>query len=83
MPYANSYNEKTTPKPQLALGVNDNDFTRRSIGHQLEHQADAHVLVAFLAYGLQVTLKNRLMMHAPGLTPAAVFEKLGSRCGFP
>ena len=33
---------------------------------------------AFLAYSLQVTLKNRLMMHAPGLTPAAVFEKLAT-----
>ena len=50
----------------------------RPIGHQLEHRADAHVLVAFLAYSLQVTLKNRLMKHAPGLTPAAVFEKLAT-----
>ena len=48
----------------------------RPIYHQLEHRADAHVLIAFLAYCLQVTLKNRLMIHAPGLTPAAVFEKL-------
>jgi len=48
----------------------------RPIGHQLEHRADAHVLIAFLAYSLQVTLKNRLMLHAPDLTPAAVFEKL-------
>src|SRR5580693_6108657 len=39
----------------------------RPIYHQLEHRADAHVLVAFLAYCLQVTLKNRLMLHAPGL----------------
>jgi len=49
--------------------------------------ADAHVLIAFLAYCLQVTLKNRLMIHAPGLTPAAVFEKAGddpkwSKSGF-
>lgn len=50
----------------------------RPIYHQLEHRADAHVLIAFLAYCLQVTLKNRLMIHAPGLTPAAVFEKLGT-----
>jgi transposase len=50
----------------------------RPIYHQLEHRADAHVLVAFLAYCLQVTLKNRLMIHAPGLTPAAVFEKLAT-----
>jgi hypothetical protein len=50
----------------------------RPIYHQLEHRADAHVLVAFLAYCLQVTLKNRLMIHAPGLTPAAVLEKLAT-----
>ena len=50
----------------------------RPIYHQLEHRADAHVLIAFLAYCLQVTLKNQLMIHAPGLTPAAVLEKLAT-----
>jgi transposase len=50
----------------------------RPIYHPLEHRADAHVLIAFLAYCLQITLKNRLMIHAPGLTPAAVFEKLAT-----
>jgi hypothetical protein len=50
----------------------------RPIYHQLEHRADAHVLIAFLAYCLQVTLKNRLMIHAPGLTPASVFDKLST-----
>ena len=50
----------------------------RPIYHQLEHRADAHILIAFLAYCLQVTLKNRLMIHAPGLTPVAVFEKLAT-----
>jgi len=50
----------------------------RPIYHQLEHRADAHVLIAFLAYCLQVTLKNRLLIHAPGLTPAAVLEKLAT-----
>jgi transposase len=54
------------------------DLGIRPIYHQLEHRADAHVLIAFLAYCLQVTLKNRLMIHAPGLTPAAVFEKLAT-----
>jgi transposase len=48
----------------------------RPIRHQLEHRADAHILLAFLAYGLQVTLKHRLWLHAPGLTPTAVLEKL-------
>jgi len=50
----------------------------RPIYHHLEQRADAHVLIAFLAYCLQVTLKNRLMIHAPGLTPTAVFEKLAT-----
>jgi len=50
----------------------------RPIYHQLEHRADAHVLIAFLAYCLEVTLKNRLLIHAPGLTPAAVLEKLAT-----
>ena len=47
------------------------ELSIRPIRHQLEHRADAHVLIAFLAYCLQVTLKNRLMKYAPGLTPAA------------
>jgi transposase len=50
----------------------------RPIYHQLEHRADAHILIAFLAYCLQVTLKNRLMAHAPGLTPASAMEKLAT-----
>jgi len=50
----------------------------RPVYHQLEHRVDAHILIAFLAYCLQVTLKNRLMIHAPGLTPAAVLEKLAA-----
>ena len=48
----------------------------RPIYHQLEHRADAHILIAFLAYCLQVTLKQRLLLHATGLTPTAVLEKL-------
>lgn len=54
------------------------ELSVRPIYHQLEHRADAHVLIAFLAYCLQVTLKNRLTNYAPGLTPASVFEKLAT-----
>src|SRR6267142_2410861 len=50
----------------------------RPIYHQLEHRADAHVLIAFLAYCLQITLKNRKMIHAPGLTPLSVMDKLAA-----
>ena len=54
------------------------DLGIRPIHHQLEHRVDAHILVAFLAYCLTVTLKHRLKAHAPGLTPRAVLEKLAS-----
>src|SRR5438132_5069 len=54
------------------------ELSIRPIHHQLEHRADAHVLIAFLAYCLQVTLKNRLMIHASGLTPGAVLEKMAT-----
>jgi hypothetical protein len=50
----------------------------RPIYHQLEHRVDAHILVAFLAYCLSVTLKHQLQAHAPGLTPRAVLEKLAA-----
>jgi hypothetical protein len=39
---------------------------------------EAHILVAFLAYCLTVTLKHRLRAHAPGLTPRSVLEKLAT-----
>ena len=54
------------------------DLGIRPIHHQLEHRVDAHILVAFLAYCLTVTLKHRLQAHAPGLTPRAVLEKLAA-----
>ena len=50
----------------------------RPIFHRLERRVDAHILIAFLAYSLQVTLKHRLLIHASGLTPTAVLEKLAS-----
>jgi transposase len=52
------------------------DLGIRPIHHQLEHRVDAHILIAFLAYCLTVTLRHRLRMQAPGLTPRAVLEKL-------
>jgi hypothetical protein len=56
------------------------DLGIRPIHHQLEHRVDAHILVAFLAYCLTVTLRHQLRMHAPGLTPRAVLEKLAFKC---
>ena len=48
----------------------------RPIYHQVEERVEAHILVAFLAYALSVTLKQRLLAWAPGLTPRAVLEEL-------
>ena len=50
----------------------------RPIYHQLEHRVEAHILIAFLAYCLLVTLKSRLQALAPGLTPRAALEKLAT-----
>jgi transposase len=54
------------------------DLGIRPIYHRLQDRVDAHIFIAFLAYCLQVTLKNRLQIHAPGLTPTAVLEKLST-----
>lgn len=54
------------------------DLGIRPIHHQLEHRVEAHILIAFLAYSLTVTLKQRLQVHAPGLTARAVMEKLAT-----
>ena len=50
----------------------------RPIYPQVEKRVEAHLFVAFLAYALSVTLKQRLTALAPGLTPRAVLEKLGT-----
>jgi hypothetical protein len=50
----------------------------RPIHHQLDNRIEAHIFVAFLAYCLMVTLKQRLKALAPGLTPRAVLEKLAA-----
>jgi len=63
---------------ELAFRTVKSELGIRPIYHQKEDRADAHILVAFLAYCLQVTLKNRLMAYAPGLTPAAVLDKLAA-----
>ncbi len=54
------------------------DLGIRPIYHQLEHRVEAHILIAFLAYCLTVTLKYQLQVHAPRLTPRAVLEKLAA-----
>ena len=54
------------------------DLGLRPIHHRLERRVEAHIFVAFLAYCLQVTLKNSLRNQAPGLSPQAVMEKLAT-----
>src|SRR5215469_12118445 len=54
------------------------DLQLRPIHHQLEHRIEAHILVAFLAYCLHVTLRAQLKPLAPGLTPRAVLDKLAA-----
>jgi hypothetical protein len=54
------------------------DLAIRPIFHQREQRIEAHIMVAFLAYCLQVTLRHRLRVHAPGLTPRAVLEKFAT-----
>jgi len=51
------------------------DLALRPIYHQREDRIDSHILISFLAYSLQVTLKARLRLSAAGLTPRAVLEK--------
>ena len=63
---------------EAAFRTLKSDLGIRPIYHRLEQRVEAHILVAFLAYCLQVTLKNQLMLHAPGLTPQAVLEKLAT-----
>ena len=52
------------------------DLAIRPIYHQTDERIKAHIFVAFMAYCLQVTLKQRLRALAPGLTPRAVIEEL-------
>ena len=52
------------------------DLAIRPIHHQLESRIEAHIFIAFLAYCLHVTLKQRSRRHATGLTPRSVLEQL-------
>src|SRR5207342_826967 len=54
------------------------DLSIRPIYHQLETRIEAHIFIAFLAYCLLVTLKQRVKTLAPGLTARAVLEKLAA-----
>ena len=54
------------------------DLAIRPIFHQSEKRIEAHILVAFLAYCLHITLTERLRSLAPGLTARSVLEKFAA-----
>jgi hypothetical protein len=61
-----------------AFGNLKGDLGLRPIFHQDLARIEAHIFIAFLAYGLHVTLARRLRDWAPGLTPRSVLEKLAA-----
>jgi transposase len=54
------------------------DLGLRPIYHHKPERIEAHLFVAFLAYCLSITLRQRLKALAGGLMPRAVFEKLAT-----
>jgi len=52
-----------------------NDLAIRPVYHQTDERIEAHIFVSFLSYCLQVTLKQKAKIKAPGLTPRAILEK--------
>ena len=54
------------------------DLAIRPIYHQTDARIEAHIFVAFIAYCLQITLKQRLRSLAPGLTPRSMLDKMAA-----
>lgn len=54
------------------------DLAIRPIYHRTDGRIEAHIFVAFLAYCLQVTLKQQLRSLAPGLTPRSALDKMAA-----
>jgi hypothetical protein len=54
------------------------DLGLRPIYHHKAERIEAHLFVAFLAYCLAITLRQRLKALAGGLMPRVVFEKLAT-----
>jgi transposase len=52
------------------------DLAIRPIHHQAQCRIEAHIFIAFLAYCLHVTLRQRCKRCATGLTPRSVLEQL-------
>jgi len=54
------------------------DLGLRPVFHQKPERIEAHLFVAFLAYCLSITLRQRLRQLSAGLMPRAVLEKLAT-----
>jgi hypothetical protein len=54
------------------------DLGLRPVFHHKADRIEAHLFLAFLAYCLSITLRQRLRVHAPGLMPRVVFDKLAT-----
>src|SRR5271168_954672 len=54
------------------------DLAVRPIFHQLQNRIEAHIFIAFLAFCLHATLRHKLRLRAPGLTPRSVLEQLSA-----
>jgi Transposase DDE domain len=52
------------------------DLAIRPIYHHTDARIEAHIFVAFIAFCLQITLKQRLRSVAPGLTPRSMLDKM-------
>jgi len=54
------------------------DLAIRPVYHQTDARTEAHIFVAFMAYCLQVTLKQRLRSLVAGLTPRSMLQKVAA-----
>jgi transposase len=52
------------------------DLSVRPIHHQLDHRIEAHIFISFLAFCLHATLRHKLRLKAPGLTPRSMIEQM-------
>jgi transposase len=52
------------------------DLAIRPIFHRDEDRIDAHIFVAFLAYGVYISFRETLRQKAPGLTVRQLLDKL-------
>jgi transposase len=61
---------------EAAFRTLKSELAIRPLFHQLEKRVKAHVLVAFLGYALQVTLKHLLKRSASEYSPAQTLKRL-------